>query len=460
VLDQLRILGSVLDDLAQPVTFDEVAIDDPVVESATGGLAAAEVLHVLDIESPPAAPGRRVGMRIALCAAVVLAVVAAAIALENRAPTDTASGTAADAASDVGVFPSGGVDGAVAAGYTTPTDVVRAYMADRTDPAHLPPDYTITATVGAATPSGADTAVVGVSLQTPDDSGDLLVAVRRVGDPPVWQVTAATIFTDELRDITMTDGVLSGDIAPQGGGTTYVSAHDISTGAVLDSAVVTLPLGDGDSTTAYRGPFTLETGNATVVSLQYWNVVDPVDAYAYANFTEVPVSVGEGRFGSGWDDFVALRPPDAPVMTTLFVELPATSATSVDAASLEIIPAGSDLRVSEALPGVGSIEVYDTPDRRQVCMKLELDNGGQVSGSCDDRTNIDSGQSYAFMGDAAASGVVMGIASVDIGLSVTVGDTVVAPDEHGVWYALVPPGTTEFTMTTSEGSRVISIPSL
>ena len=138
----------------------------------------------------------------------------------RRAPSTPPSDTTVTTIEDIslGLFPHGGVAGVLSAGYATPVDVVSAYLAEVTDPGRLPAGYAATGTVVTDVDPVAviddDLASVAVSLQTVDDSGDAHVLVQRVRrDPDVWQVTSAVVIADELADVSLADGMLSGTIA-------------------------------------------------------------------------------------------------------------------------------------------------------------------------------------------------------------------------------------------------------
>ncbi len=205
---------------------------------------------------------------------------------------------AADPAA-LGLFPHGGRDGALTAGYASPVDVVAAYLNELTDPNRLPAGFAITATIAESEPVttvDADHASVTVILQTDGDSGDARVAVQRIGtNPDVWQVTSATVIADELTDVTLDAGVVTGSIAPAAGGTTTLYAYDLVTGDMLDTAALaTAPAAD-DRTPAAPTLFSLDVGDHEQVGLRYWNTVVPAGAYAYANFSDRAVSATSPR---------------------------------------------------------------------------------------------------------------------------------------------------------------------
>jgi hypothetical protein len=97
--------------------------------------------------------------------------------------------------------------------------------------------------------------------------------------------------------------------------------------------------------------------------------------------------------------------------------------------------------------------VYDTADHSQVCLIVKPSSGG-----CDDRANIESGQSWAYMKNGPdAPAILIGLTALNIGFRVTIDGTTATPDDRGLWYTIVPTGATEFTITTDRGSQVFPI---
>jgi hypothetical protein len=127
---------------------------------------------------------------------------------------------------------------------------------------------------------------------------------------------------------------------------------------------------------------------------------------------------------------------------------------------LDGVPAGSVLRFEVPLTGVGdgaTARVYDTADGTQVCTVVTSSTSS--SGGCEDSSDIEEGGSYTFLGGQQGLGVLFGLTTPEIELTVTVGDATVLPDEHGFWYTTVPDGVTEFTLTSTRGRQVIPIAS-
>lgn len=125
----------------------------------------------------------------------------------------------------------------------------------------------------------------------------------------------------------------------------------------------------------------------------------------------------------------------------------------------ELVPEGSVLRFEEPLSGLGdgaTVRVYDTSDGFQVCTFVQ--STSVSGGGCEDRTNIDEGRSYGFLGDGHQGiGLLFGLAPVDIGFTATVGELTLFPDEHGFWYTVVPADVTQFTLSSSKGQQVVPL---
>lgn len=123
------------------------------------------------------------------------------------------------------------------------------------------------------------------------------------------------------------------------------------------------------------------------------------------------------------------------------------------------IPADSTLRVAKVLPGTGTVSVFDTADRSQVCVATTFVEGGS-SGGCVEPGVVSSGEYWSFMRYSHSQSVpalLLGITATDIGFSVTVNGQIVEPDADGIWYALVPLDTPEFTITTKGRSTVVPL---
>ncbi len=137
---------------------------------------------------------------------------------------------------------------------------------------------------------------------------------------------------------------------------------------------------------------------------------------------------------------------------------PSTALTADELAALDI-PAGSTLRVAKVLPGTGTVSVFDTADRSQICMATSFVEGGS-SGGCTDSGVVSTGEYWSFVQHSHSRSVpalLLGITATDIGFSVTVNGRIVEPDADGIWYALIPLDTSEFTITTNDGSTVVPL---
>ena len=264
------------------------------------------------------------------------------------------------------LFPHGGRDGAITAGYRTATDVVAAYLAEITDPSRLPGDYAVTATVAENArlrPTDADHAWVPVFLQTSDDTGDARIGVQRVStDPDVWQVTTAIVIADELTEVSLRAGVLTGSIAPAAGGTTTLFAYDLATGDSLDSTTLTTPAFD-DETQTPPTPFSLNVGDRSAVGLRYWNTVAPAGAYAFANFADQAFTSSESIVDD--DATPVSRPPSSSATTTAAATVPAST---VPSSAVPAVASPSDVFVTVS----GDQAVIDVRNSEEIVASFDL----------------------------------------------------------------------------------------
>ncbi len=161
----------------------------------------------------------------------------------------------------------------------------------------------------------------------------------------------------------------------------------------------------------------------------------------------------------GRQDRVATEPGSGDdVPATLGSTDPSTGLTSGEPAAPDI-PAGSSLRVTKEIPTTGTLSVYDTADRSQVCLSVSFDDGGN-SGGCADTTELSSGLIWSFMQHShspAVPALLLGITATSIGFSVAVNGQIIEPDVDGIWYALIPLSTAEFTITTNKALTVVPL---
>ncbi len=347
-------------------------LDRAITESLAEMVAAAPTAGPMPTERTlkDGADRRRPLWLIAAAAAVVLVGVAGIVAVTTRPNTSSTPAASSTPVAPVGsaphgVFPYGGMAGAISAGYRTPVDAVNAYLAAITDPASLPAGYSVSAHVAgseAVTTVDADHAVVRISLQTPDDTGDGAVAVQRVrADPDAWQVATAQVVGDELHDVGLVDGTLTGTVATASGGSTTLYAYDLSSGAVLDSTTVATPAAAQPGTNPAAAPFTLQVGTASQVGLRYWNTVAPAGAFQFANFADRVVSSDPQ---AGHVDRTSVTPPTLTAPPSIVPS--ATSAPQADTgpAGALVLPASSGMTVDGveqgALGGGEHIRWYAT----------------------------------------------------------------------------------------------------
>ena len=223
---------------------------------------------------------RRVLMPALAAAAAVVIVGGLVVATELRDPDTTGVADAPPVVPDataIGVFPVGGLDAITAAGFATPQSVVDAFLADRTRPEALPDGYTATYSVGTTVRTADDTAIVGFSMATENDSGDGLLLVQQVApstEPERWVVLNGGVATFTIDQLNYQNGLLTGSFSNQIGGRTDIYVYDGVTGERL--------------ATASGSPFTIDGLTASSVSVRFWNTVAD-GGYPIAVFAEAAV---------------------------------------------------------------------------------------------------------------------------------------------------------------------------
>ena len=165
-----------------------------------------------------------------------------------------------------------------------------------------------------------------------------------------------------------------------------------------------------------------------------------------------------GLAALGRQDVATSPGPSGGVQAT--ADEPQSSTTLVSIESLgDVIPAGSSLRVTKELPGAGTVSLYDAPGGSQTCMVVNFDDGG-TSGGCASQSDIDTGHVYSYTQHSHSRSdpaLLLGVTATNIGFHATVNGTDVTPDDDGIWFALVPLGTSDFTISTNSGSTIVPI---
>lgn len=82
---------------------------------------------------------------------------------------------------------------------------------------------------------------------------------------------------------------------------------------------------------------------------------------------------------------------------------------------------------------------------------------GHLESSCLDSFTADTGELYATFDVPGAPTLLAGFTATDIDFVAHVGDTDVTPEADGLWWATVPDGVTEFTISTTSGSTTLPI---
>ncbi|MCB0969132.1 MAG: hypothetical protein KDB37_20060 [Ilumatobacter sp.] len=217
-------------------------------------------------------------------AAAVVIVGGLVVATELRDPDNPGVADAppvVPGAATIGVYPAGGLDAVTAAGFATPQSVVDAFLADRTRPDALPDGYVAAYSVGTTVRTADDTAIVGFSIATENDSGDGLLLVQQVApstDPERWVVLNGGITTFTIDELGYQNGQLTGSFSNEIGGRTDVYVYDAVTGERIAAA-------DGS-------PFAIDGLNARAVSVRFWNTVAD-GGYPIAVFAEAAVNDGD-----------------------------------------------------------------------------------------------------------------------------------------------------------------------
>lgn len=227
-------------------------------------------------------------------------------------------------------------------------------------------------------------------------------------------------------------------------------------GGVLDAHAMPVTLGD------LRRPDTaiLAAESADVIHPDHVGEEEPTHRWTrrVLAFVAVLVVVVGLAFVGREDDGVTGPATGDDAASTSTSPQPSTSLTAGELAALDV-PADSTLRVTKEIPGTGKIWVYDTADRAQVCVGVKFDDGVS-SGGCTEAGLVGTGDYWAYVQHSHSRSVpafLHGITATDIGFSVTVNGQTIEPDADGIWFALVPLDTTEFTITTNEGSTVVPL---
>lgn len=197
------------------------------------------------------------------------------------------------------------------------------------------------------------------------------------------------------------------------------------------------------------------TDGTTVTERQFVNTVEGLGTATMTGTlvsSEAAAVAADVFDTSGYRALETFPRPDLPPTP------PGETTPSPSSLPPDLLPAGSVLRFQEPLTNVGAgatVSVYDTPDGFQVCTFVESRAGS--GGGCEDRTNIEEGRSYGFLGGQQGTGLLFGLAPLDIDFTATVGDLTLFPDENGFWYTLVPAGVTEFTMSSTKSQQIIPL---
>jgi hypothetical protein len=201
------------------------------------------------------------------------------------------------------------------------------------------------------------------------------------------------------------------------------------------------------------------TDGTTVTERQFVNTVEGLGTATMTGTlvsTEAAAVPADVFDTTGYRALETFPRPDLPPTTG--ETMPGVIPPTTTAALGDVLPTGSVLRFQEPLTNVGdgaTVSVYDTPDDGRVCTFVQ--SSASSGGGCDDRTNIEEGRSYGFLGGQQGTGLLFGLAPLDIDFTATVGDLTLFPDEHGVWYTLVPAGVTEFTMSSTKSQQIIPL---
>jgi len=362
--------------------------------------------------------GRRRRVPVAATAAVAVAAAGAGalIAVRHDGHTPSTEPPAPAAGEQpVGLFPRGGIDEVLSAGYRTPEAVVQAYLDDRTRPEHVPRGSMVAAHVADLGPSvdaSADRVVVGFEIEALGESDAGFAEVVRVeghDGSEAWAVTAAFAGLLEIPTMTLDGDELNGWVWGRAD-PAAVEVRETWSGADAARGRV-----DGDELASYGyGPgrqVSIDDLDASNVDVTVWFLHG--DDQASATFGEFVLR--EGEAAATGTMVLSNQARDAG---TVFAHPQLTGFAGAADASVARDPGAIFLRGYHAVDeGTYCVDVSGAMSRRRDCWPISWIAAGQAIASGDD-------------------GLVYGIVPDGATVSRADGETVFSPPTGNVWYDL------------------------
>ncbi|MCY7300848.1 MAG: hypothetical protein LH616_16775 [Ilumatobacteraceae bacterium] len=336
-------------------------------------------------------------------------------------------------ASTIGLFPAGDAAAVVAQAYQTPASVATAYLADRTSGANLPTGYTAKATTGEVVTVDESHALVNFNLEVDGDSGDGIVQVEQVRDSTGsagWVVTAASVASMEIKNLSYIDGRLLGNFA-SGWGTTQIT--------VLDAAAAGAVLATRSGTPVPPDAETPPDQWIDIADLAAPSVVVRAWRTPTATFSETLISAGQQGVVGGWTPLAALAFPEQP---------PFFGGSPVSA--LDSLAMGETIKANTPT----DVTVEASQDAGTLCISASI---AEVSGSsCFDLGMIALGTAAISLDPDASGRVLVAGIVPDVVSSISEGSTIIQPTQN-LWFIVTDAQPHSFNIANSDGTKVVTL---
>jgi len=396
---------------------------------------------VVSITSSPR--GHRGSWWVAAAAVAAVAVGGLAVIQGRDTPSNTPAATQPSeqlsppaTASTIGLFPAGDAAAVVAQAYQTPASVATAYLADRTSGANLPTGYTATATTGEVVTVDESRALVKFFLEVDGDEGtdssDGIVQVEQVRDATGstgWVVTAASVVTMEIKDLSYIDGHLLGNFA-SGWGTTQISVLDAATGAVLATRSGT-PV-PPDAETPPDQLIDVADLAAPSVVVRAWRTPT-------ATFSETLISAGQQGVVGGWTPLAAFAYPEQQA-----------SFAGSPVSALDSLAMGETFKANTPV----DVTVEASKDGEKLCISASI---AEVSGSgCFDLEMIALGTAAISLDPDASERVLVAGIVPDAVSSISEGSTIIQPTQN-LWFMVTDAQPHSFNIANADGTKAVKL---
>ena len=244
-----------------------------------------------------------------------------------------------------------------------------------------------------------------------------------------WVVTAASVASMEIKNLSYIDGRLLGTVNATWG-TTQLTVLDASTGAVLATRSGT-PVSP-DAETPPDQPIDIADLSAPSVAVRAWRTPT-------ATFSETLISAGQQGVVGGWTPLAALAFPEQP---PFFGGSPVSALDSL--AMGETIKANTPTDVT-----VEASQVAGT-----LCISASI---AEVSGSgCFDLGMIALGTAAISLDPDASGRVLVAGIVPDVVSSISEGSTIIQPTQN-LWFIVTDAQPHSFNIANSDGTKVVTL---